>query len=164
MLKFLFILPLILLTISCGGGLDPEDAEANNVSFLNGKIYFKSQWPDSSEVFGIRVAAFKDNPPYDSDSLIADIVNEDAYFTFASLPLFLDSVEFSIEIKDPPVTLKYITAAQQYDSTILDQRAVGIYTVSGNKNEPSELFIDKGSIYDITIDVDFNDLPPQPFK
>ncbi len=156
------------LALSCNGGLDPDDAEiTSGKAKLTGTIHFiggVETWPPEDSVHGIRAAAFKETPPFETDSLIADVLNEEAYLTFNSLPLFVDSANFDLNIGDAPVELKYIAVALQYDTTIYDQKAVGVYTESGNKTKPSSLNILPNDSIHINIEVDFSNLPPEPFK
>ncbi len=163
MTKIILIIFFLLIPIleSCDGGLAPPPE--SDKAFLNGTIRFvngKDNWPVKDSVIAIRAAAFKKMPDQD---IILSILNGDAYFTGESLPLFVDSVNFNFEIKDAPIELVYIVAVQQYSADILSQRVIGVYTLSGNKNQASSIMIENGKEYNITIDVDFNDLPPMPF-
>jgi hypothetical protein len=146
----------------CNEGLAPK--QASQKSYLNGTLIFKGgkdPWPQDS-VIAVRVAAFKNYPFSGSSGIMQEILNGNAYFTPESLPLFVDSASFSIEITSPPVLLKYIGAALQLDSNILDQRVIGVYTESGDNTHPSTIFVEEGKTYDIRIMIDFNKLPPQP--
>lgn len=162
-MKKLFAFLLILL-VACDGGLNPETSK--NIStraLLTGKINFingKDGWPPPDSVYAIRVVAFKNYPPGD---IIQEILTGNAFFTFNSLPFFVDSAFFSIEIQSAPVELRYIVVAQQYSDTITAQRAIGVYTESGDKSKPSPVKLFGGDSIFIEIEVDFNNLPPQPF-
>jgi hypothetical protein len=160
-MRIFFVIFTVMFIASCDGGLKPRPEE--DKSFLNGTIRFikgVENWPPQDSVFGIRVAAFKEMP--DSNIILA-ILSGNAYFTGESLPMFTDSVNFSLNIPDAPVKIVYIVAVWQYTIDILSQRVIGVYTISGDKKEHSELNIEKGESYDINIDVDFDDLPPMPF-
>jgi hypothetical protein len=155
------ILIISIVMISCDGGLSPKPF--SDKSFLSGKIIFSKgtdNWPPQDSTYGIRVAAFKSMP---DSNIILSIISGEAYFTSESLPMYQDSVGFKLEIPDAPVNLVYIVAVWQFSESITDQRVIGVYTISGNKNENSELYIEKGKSYSIEIDVDFDDLPPMPF-
>lgn len=152
---------LAFLLIACDEGLKP--AEPEQKSFLNGTIHYKNgadNWPPEDSCFAIRVVAFKSYPPQD---IIKELSEGNAYFTIKSLPLFVDSSSFSLEISNSPVELKYIVAAMQYSFDITAQKVVGLWSLKQNKFEPSSVFIEKGKSYSIEIDVDFDSLPPQPF-
>ena len=166
MIKHIYIFLLFsLLIVACDEGLAPLNTpESVTSSFLNGRIHYiggKSNWPGKDSVFAIRIVAFKDYPPKD---IKTEIITANALFTVLSLPLNVDSSDFSIEIPTPPVTYKYIVAAMQYDSTnIMAQKAVGVYAINRDPNSPTTLSIEKGKNYFIDIYVDFKNLPPQPF-
>ncbi|MBM2815511.1 MAG: hypothetical protein HW421_2273 [Ignavibacteria bacterium] len=152
----------ILNLMSCNGGLAPEPAVSEKKSLITGTLKFiggKNSWPPSDSVKDIRVVAFKNYPPGD---IITEILRQNASFTINSLPFFVDSATFTIEVLNPPVTFRYIAAAQQYDS-ITNWHAIGVYTKTGDKTKPDTLLIEKGKIYYIEIFVDFKNLPPQPF-
>ena len=162
-LKYLIIYIFILIfIIGCNEGLAPMNESQK--SYLNGILVFqggKVAWPKDS-VIAIRVAAFKNYPFSGSSGIMQEILNGNAYFTVESLPLYVDSASFSIEITSLPVLLKYIGVAQQLDSNILDQRVIGVYSETGNNTQPSSIFIEEGKTYNIRIVIDFNNLPPQP--
>ncbi len=155
---------MLILLVSCDEGLNPgTNRNIATRAFLTGNIYFvdgKEGWPPTDSVFAVRVVAFKNYPPTD---IINEILSGNAFFTFNSLPLFVDSAFFSIEIKDTPVELKYIVVAQQYSDTITAQRAIGVYTETGDKTRPSSIKLFPGDSIFIKIEVDFSNLPPQPF-
>jgi len=150
---------LLLLFISCSEGLKVEIIED---SYIRGVIYYKggqSNWPDS--VVAVRIGAFKTDDP---SSFQNELLNGNVYVDFNSLPLFVDSTSFELLISDPPVELKYIAVALQSNNDIFNQKIIGIYSIDGDKTKPSSIYIEKGkSINNLTIEVDFNDLPPQPF-
>ncbi|MDT3741093.1 MAG: hypothetical protein RO257_16510 [Candidatus Kapabacteria bacterium] len=159
--KYIVILIIAFLIVSCDGGLSPKPETEKSI--LSGTIHFVKgidNWPSEDTVFAIRVAAFKVMP---DSNIIAAIISGNAYFTGESLPMFVDSANFKVEIKDAPVNIVYIVAVWQFTIDITSQRVIGVYTLSGNKKEHSELFIENGKSYDIDIDVDFDDLPPMPF-
>lgn len=156
-MKRIVFLLLAFLMFSCQEGLQPEPAR-----FLNGKVIFqnpKSEWPSEDSLNEIRVVALKSFPPKD---LVDEIISGNAFFT-DPLPLYQDSVEFSLEIEDAPIELKYIGVAQNYGS-ILDWKVIGVYSETNNNEEHSPVYIGKSGYESVEIFVDFNDLPPQPFE
>ncbi len=161
-LTIIMILYLTLSLISCDGGLAPK-AESEK-SFLTGTVVYKhgkSKWPPADSILAVRAAAFKKYP--DSTGILNDIISGNAYFTLNSMPLFVDSSSFFFEIAEVPTELIYIAVVQQYDSLLTSQRVIGLYNVSNEKHTPSRLYIEPGKTYHITIEVDFDDLPPMPF-
>lgn len=156
-MKYLFLLFFIL--ISCQEGLEPKLIPN---STIGGVIIFKGgkdAWPDS--VFALRVVAFKNDNP---ETLFEEIQNGNAYFDFNSLPLRVDSASWVLNIPNPPVEIKYIAVALQPTIDLFGQVVVGVYTTSGDKTKPSWVNINIGESYNnLNIEVDFDDLPPQPF-
>lgn len=148
--------------MGCDGGLHPPEPIPK--SYIAGTVYFindLSDWPPADSILEIRVVAFKTYPPKD---IISEIINKQAYFTIDTLPRFVDSARYYIDIPDAPTIIQYIVVAQRY-GTIMEWRAIGVWTLSGDKTKPSELNIDWGMHFDsINIEVDFKNLPPQPFE
>lgn len=155
----------LLILLGCDGGLNPENSSGvTGKTILHGRIIYKggpSAWPAKDSVFAIRAVAFKTYPPKD---ILNEVISGNAYFTLETLPLFVDSSDFELEIPDAPVSLKYIAIAQQYTDSITSQKAVGVYTLSGDNTKPSAIAVEKGRTYNIRINVDFSNLPPQPFN
>jgi hypothetical protein len=151
---------ILILLYSCDEGLAPPPPVIPAI--ISGRIVYKKgiPWPPSDSVKDIRLAVFKTYPPA---NIIEELTNGNAYFS-ESLPLFVDSADFKLIIPKPPVLIKYIVAAQQYGS-LFEWKAIGVWTLTGDAEKPSELMIQQGdSIPDIRINVDFQNLPPQPFK
>lgn len=160
-MKYFFLILTFIVISSCDGGLAPTPASEK--SYLKGSIKFVKgieNWPSEDSIFAVRAAAFKTMP---DSNIILSILSGQAYFTGESLPMFTDSANFSFEISDAPVNIVYIVVVMQFTSDILSQRVIGVYTTNGDKTKNSELFIEKGKSYDISIEVDFDDLPPMPF-
>jgi len=155
--SFILILLSILLS-SCNEGLSPQFEQK---TILQGKIIYTSginSWPPPDSLKDLRAVGFKNFPP---QNIVQEILSGSAYYTQESLPFYVDSSNFSIEIPDAPVLLKYIAIAQEYGK-ILEWRVIGVYKAQ-NSDSASTLYINKGETKNITIYVDFNNLPPQPF-
>jgi hypothetical protein len=156
----LIILILTSVLFSCQEGLKAPDYVAP--SYLRGTITYKNgadSWPDS--VVAIRVGAFLNDKP---ESFQDEVLNGNVFVDFNSLPLRVDSSNWELLITDPPVELKYIVVALQSNTNIFNQQVVGVYTISGDKSNPSWIKVEKGeSFNNINIEVDFENLPPQPF-
>jgi hypothetical protein len=153
---------LLLGLIACDGGLyPPEPAQkafvAGTITYKNGK----SDWPPADSVIELRLVGFRNYPPGD---ILSELTKGNAFFTQDTLPRFVDSSSFSLEISKPPVELKYIAVAQRYGS-ILQWKAIGVFTLTGDNTIPSPLIVKPGdNIRNINIIVDFKNLPPQPFN
>jgi hypothetical protein len=154
-MKYTLIIIIFGLLVSCDGGLEPKPQ-----SFLTGQILFSSQetWPPKDSLIDLRLVALKNFPPSD---IVTEVVSGNAYFS-ETLPFYMDSVSFQIEISDAPVELKYIGVAQNYGE-ILDWRVVGVYSADSSA-EHSSVFISTGETKEIVIYVDFNNIPEQPFE
>ncbi len=160
MKKVLFSIIALITLAACDGGLEPYKTE--ELSYIRGRIYYKNGregWPPKDSVIEVRVVAFKN---FASDSIYKDIISGNAIYTNSSTAMFVDSADFEIEVKEAPLTFNYIVVAQRYGS-LFDWRAIGVYTVTGDVYKPSKLDVEKGKSYFITMNVDFNNLPPQPF-
>jgi hypothetical protein len=156
-IRIKLILIALLILASCDSGLKPQP---ENTSYVYGKIKYVNStdnWPPIDSLKDLRVVAFKHFPP---DNLIQEVLSGQAYYTNSTLPFFVDSTNFVLEIKDAPVELKYIAVAQQFGG-IIDWLVVGIY--SDNNDSAKHLFVEKGKVYHIQINVDFKNLPKQPF-
>ena len=160
LVKLLYITLIFTSIISCNEGLSPPILVPK--SYISGKITYKDgliNWPPNDSVKAIRVVAFKNYPPKD---IVNEIIQGNAFFT-DTLPLYVDSSSYLIEIKTLPVELPYIVAVQNY-GTIMEWRAIGVYTLTGDNTKPTKLSVAAGMIYNkIDITVDFKNLPPQPF-
>jgi len=170
LIKYKYQILLLLsftIFISCQEGLKPEAyEEIPTTSALAGVVEFlggKEKFPDSSKVFGVHVAAFKKFPK-DSSGILPEILKGNVYVNLTSYSYPADSIEFSIDIKDAPVNLEYIVVSMQtVKDTVNSQRVIGVYTLSGDNTQPSQLMIDRAKKYFIRIKVDWDNLPPQPF-
>lgn len=152
----LLILFILFFSISCNEGLIPHNA------FIHGKVFIKggkNTWPSADSCVAVRPVAFIELP---SGDLLTQITSGKAFYNSNSIPLFVDSTEFSLEIPNPPRDLKYICLAMQYSNSLLSQKVIGIYTLTGDNTKPTEMFIEAGIAYNIIINVDFSNLPPQP--
>ncbi len=153
-----------LLFPACDGGLEaPKDSRtglAGTVRYLGGA----EAWPPADSIFDVRVVAFQNYPP---ENILVELLGGTAFFTPDSLPYFAQESEFLIELNDPlPERIEYLVVAlQNGPSATSDWLAVGVYTESGDHSEPSALRIQPGTIIDnLVINVDFANLPPQPFQ
>ena len=161
---YITILLSVLVFYGCNQGLAPPPLQTSTNSYITGLITYvggANKWPSKDSVIAIRVVAFQDYPPKD---IITELTEGKAFVTgLQSLPLFVDTSSFSIEIPTTPVLIKYIAVAQQYTDSLTAERAVGVYTLSGDNTKPDSLTIQTGKSYFVKIKVNFDSLPPQPF-
>lgn len=151
-----------LFFISCNEGLSPPKVDETTV--IKGKITFTSglnSWPSLDSLKDLRVAFFENYP--DSANILNDFVTENLTFTADTLPHFVESYEFTQIVKKVPTEFHYICVVQNY-AGILDWKVIGLYSVNDDNITPKKLIIDKAGTYEnININVNFNNLPPQPF-
>ncbi len=163
-LKICIYIYFILTLSSCDMGLAPK--EPSKKSYISGQISYKggrASWPLPDSVLEIRLVAFKNYPLSDSSSILKELTDGNAYFTIDTLPRFVDKADYSLEIIDPPALLKYIAVAQRYGN-LFQWRVIGVYSETGDNTKPSTVMVNPGdSLTNINIEVDFLNLPPQPF-
>lgn len=161
-LWFAAVTALILFS-ACNEGLSPQEAESKTA--ITGTIVYKNgktNWPPSDSAKEVRVVCFKKYPPED---VIQTILNGEAFFTADALPVMVDSSSYSIEFTVTPLTLPYIVAALRTGNNFMaDWKVIGVYNTSGDQTKPDTIQVLKGKTYKaVNIEVDFNELPPQPF-
>lgn len=156
-MKFLKIIIIIILLTSCDKGLEPP--EVIEPAILTGKITYINNWPDDDSLFAVRIAAFKAEP---GQGLVQEVIDGNAYFNLETMPFNVDSTEFELIIDEPPLTLNYIAVAWQYEDNLESQRVIGIYSLN-NDDTPASIDLDPGEQFEINIEVNWDDLPPQPF-
>lgn len=174
MLTFSNALCLFLIVIqlnACQEGLAPNNTHnPDNKTYLTGTIRYKgglSNWKYAKDsLTAIRVVAFKTIP--DSAGILKDILAGNVFVSpkniGESLPINVDSSMYSIEFSDVPVNLLYIAVAQQYGADLTkQQRVIGLYTLTKDLTKPSSIFVEKGKNNNADIEVDFQNIPPQPF-
>jgi hypothetical protein len=162
--KFLIVTILAsFFLFSCDEGLKPLSEIPIGNSYVSGTINYVgniSDWPPDSSFksFGHRLILLEDLP--DTTNLLAVVLSGKALFTDV-LPLKVASNTFSINLASTPISFKYVAVAQNYGE-LTDWRVLGLYS-NDNKN-PKTLTIPSNSfINNLVINVDFKNLPPQPF-
>ena len=80
-----------------------------------------------------------------------------------NLPYYVDSTSFVMELD--PGYYEYVAVAQQYGPSLFtDWLAAGQYDTLFSDDLPTAITVSEGELLeDINIDVDFDNLPPQPF-
>ena len=161
-LLFIAILYTSSFFISCNEGLSPPIVD--DATLIKGKITFTSglnSWPSLDSLKGIRVALFKNYP--DSANILNDLLSENLILTADSVSYFVENYKFNHIVNKLPVKYNYICVAQNF-AGLLDWKVIGLYSINDDNLTPKKLTIIETGIYDnININVDFNNLPPQPF-
>ena len=148
---------------ACDHGLKPTEPDQQQKSGISGKIHY-TNWPPADSLFDLRLVVFKNYPPNN----IFEEVSQGRAFVFPaigqeSLSFYVDSTNYMMELV--PGNFEYIAVAQQYGSNLFtDWLAVGQYDTLSSDNLPTAITVISGEILeDINIEVDFDNLPPQPF-
>jgi len=160
----LFILALCLISVfSCDHGLKPLEEKSSQMSGISGTISYLN-WPPAENLYDLRLVVFKRYPPGD---IFEELGAGRAYVYPAigeeSLPFFEDTTVYIMELDTG--YYEYVTVAQQYGENIFeDWLAAGQYDTLFTDELPTSITVLSGQILDdINIQVDFDNLPPQPF-
>lgn len=164
------IFPFISLTIflsflfqACDHGLKPDGIDANQRSGISGYIQYQN-WPPADSLKDLRLVIFKKFPPQD---ILGEVISGNAIvypgLNESNLPYFVDTTIFSVDLD--PGTYEYVVVAMQYGANIsTDWLAVGQYDTVMADPFPTTISVRPGTILkEINIDVDFHNLPIQPF-
>lgn len=162
-LFFLFLILILAIFFDCDHGLSPSDAEI--VTGIRGTITYEDNWPPPDSLKEMRLVAFQEFPP---GNIFADILSGRA-IAFPSDPNENASLEFNVNSQEffmemPVGTYQYIVIANRFGSNRFSQdswRAVGQYTDTDSL--PTAIKLDENTILNIDINVDFKNLPIQPF-
>jgi hypothetical protein len=162
-----YIIPLfvfsscIFILFDCDHGLAPADSETK--TGIAGTITYEDNWPSADSLKNLRLVVFKKYPPTD---IIVEILTGEAFvyppIDTISLAFNVTSQEYMLEL--PSGTFEYVAVAQQYgDNIFSDWRAVGQYDTDSD-SLPTPILLEKNTFLEnIDINVDFENLPIQPF-
>jgi len=160
----LFIGSLIFLISGCDKGIEPA---AQAPTGFSGTVSFKGIWPTGIKrthvvVFSHLIQSSADFPPPNLSFVVDSIPYGSTTFTYNSVNDSFISI-FNLA----PGDYKYIIVAQSKTPSISTDRkdwtVVGVYTTNGDQSQPGIMSIIDGIITPgIDINVDFNNLPPQP--
>lgn len=155
---------IFILFSGCDKGLAPVSATVVSPGF-GGTITYKSKIPPPDSLFDLRVVAV---PYYPIDSLFQNILLKVFSGEIAYSPNSLSTADSTIKYSMFvfPKTYYYVAVMQQYGPLIFtDWRVVGIYGYSPASPTPKSVTVPDGKFIEgINMDVDFYNLPPQPFK
>ena len=164
-IKFFALLLCLVVVCTCDHGLNPENIGPEiQLTGISGTITFQN-WPPADSLYNLRIVAFTVFPP---QSIVNELIEGTAYaypaiFDTAHVPYNVDSFDYVFELL--PGIYEYICVAQQYGPWLYtDWRAVGQYDLDSATPEPSAVEVIQDSLLEnINIDVDFDNLPIQPF-
>ncbi|MBU3742749.1 MAG: hypothetical protein FGM24_10785 [Candidatus Kapabacteria bacterium] len=154
----------IVVLSSCDGGLEPYPIPPDFTGF-RGTVYFagdSAAWPTDS-IYNLVVVAFEEKPDSVGDILPA-VLGGRAVFS-KSMPLFVDSATYEIELPaDRERTFRYVVVGMQDGPAITqDWTMLSIHAVDNDPLRPDSVTIVPGKTTIIDFNVDFSNLPPQPF-
>ncbi len=158
-LMLLSVAMTMMLGLSaCDHGLTPDVPVQPG---FGGTIRVVSAWPPADSVVMLIVVAFRDYPP---KNILEEVLANRAVFSEA-LVKNATTQRYRIEKDALAGSFAYVAVAWQHGPRIeADWRAAGVYTLTGDPNQPAPITITPGRFIDgVDITVDFDHLPPQPF-
>lgn len=128
---------------------------------FSGIIRVRSAWPPQDSVRDLRIAAFRTYPPKD---ILSEVLSGTTVFS-EELPYGVDSLSYRVQADALSGSFAYVVVAQNYGpDPFKEWRAVGVYTITGDFTMPSPIDLAEGRfLRGIDVEVDFINLPPQPF-
>ncbi len=164
MKRIISILPLLLL-VACDPGLTlPEEAKPG----IAGTILFQGPWPPADSLHDLRIIA---SPIYPIDTtktnlmflVLQGVIQVYPALGESGLPYNVNTIEYEFPL--PRGEYKYIAVFQQYATSLVAWRPVGVYTGGRAGFDPVAININSSEmIRGISINVDFRNLPPLPFE
>jgi len=158
---------VFLFVIQCEHGLSPSDAKQipKNVNGISGVIIYKN-WPSVDSLKDLRLVAFRKFPP---QNIFLEIINGTAIVyppidTSAHLIFHVPFEEYIVGL--PPDTFEYIVVAHQFGEDRFSEeswQAVGQYDTDSDSLPTPIIITEKTFLENININVDFKNLPIQPF-
>ena len=153
LLPFCWLLFVPLLA-ACDHGLEPPDAPGTGT--IRGTIFYidnGATWPPQDSLRDLRFVALP-FVPRDTLDLFRDL--SQLVFSPNKLQINVSQDTFSVHNVEAQ-TYVYSGVAQQFDTGLLDWRPVGLYQENGGIFQ-----VRPGEITELTIMVDFRNLPPFP--
>lgn len=153
---------VILLLVSCDGGISPRPVVAN--PGFGGTITFSGDWPEN--VQRTLVVMFKNPLLTPEDFSITNIRYIGSEIPYGSQTFQYNSDDNYLDGEFEPGDYAYLAVAQSTTPTLSLERGdwyvIGVYTNSSEQN-PSALTLTEGvQLTGINITCDFNNPPPQP--
>ncbi len=140
----------VLFITGCDRGLEPPHEEISPVGSIAGTVHYSGEWPPPSQLNDLRFIPFE-TAPQNTAEIIADFNNlkysDRLRYNVESDTFLVDDLENGV--------YQYNTVVQQYGG-IFEWRPVGVY------DDNNGVIIIEGETVHITIDVDFDNLPPFP--
>ena len=144
----------LLLVAACEGGLEPPPPDSEPVGAISGTVIYTGEWPPADE---FRELIFVPLPftPTDFTQILGQFLQGNLRSSERLQP-FVDSQEFFVDELENGVYVYNIIANQFGPRELIDWRPLGVY------EENEGLIVIQGDTVNITIHVDFDNLPPFP--
>lgn len=156
---------LLISLVSCDPGLTlPEGSKPG----ISGTITFQGPWPPADSLHDLRIIA---SPIFPIDTaktnlmflVLQGVIQVYPALAESGLPFNVTSITYEFPL--PRGEYKYVAVFQQFSSSLVAWRPVGVYTAGKTGFNPVSITIDGSEmIRDISINVDFRNLPPLPFE
>lgn len=177
MMRKRVVTTLVVVWVIALSGCDKGLAPLNEISGFKGVIYYKN-WPPADSTLELRVVAFKDYPADSSGILEALLsgravvypqVTEGVDRANMTLGRFKDTVHYDFLSAGTTLrigTYNYVVLAWRFGPNYLaDWRPAGVYSGTPNSFQPAPVKVyEYKTTPDIDMYVDFDNLPPKPWK
>lgn len=168
MSKFIsfFLITLLCLIVSCDHGLEPP-AETTRLTGFSGQILYRGTWPPNVQLNKLIASKvyrrFRDINEIVSLVMYTDSIKIYPVGLLSSLPVNVDTTQYQFEL--PAGEYLYIAVVQAHDDIANPQnwKIVGVYSDNVDRSPKSLVITENHMHKDIDIEVDFDNLPPQPF-
>lgn len=163
-ITLLFILAILSVAGCSEQGLNPETFKDPG---FTGSISFTGTIPPTDSLRDLRVVAV---PYYPIDTvfqtLILKIIEGTIPFgeNISSLAVSGTIVRYELLVK--PQRYPYVAVVQQFGPDVFSQwKVVAVYGLNNSNPVPGSVLVEDGRLTNnINFDVDFHQLPPQPFR
>lgn len=149
---------LFFAMAGCDHGLEPVAPQGPG---FGGTLTVVSTFPPADSLLDLRVIAFRNYPP---TNIALEVLSGNAVFS-ETLSITERSQMYTVSNSTLKGAFAYVVVAQRYGPALdSNWRAVGVYTLSGDKTKPSSIDLKGGEfVSNVNITVDYYNLPPQPF-
>ncbi|MCC5940762.1 MAG: hypothetical protein JJU37_04405 [Balneolaceae bacterium] len=152
---YLFLLIAIFFAVSgCEGGLEPPPPEPEPTGAISGTVIYTGDWPPADQ-FRELIFVPLTFTPTDFTQILGEFIRGNLRSS-DRLQTFVDSEEFFVGELDNGVYVYNIIANQFGPNALSDWRPLGVY------EENDGLIMIEGDTVEVTIYVDFDNLPPFP--
>lgn len=161
MKKFLLIILLGIINLTCGEGIAPEPIKQTGFS---GTVTFSGTWPQG--ITRTHIVVFKDPLLTAGDFNAFNLKFVSVEIPYGSTVFNFNSADTAV-VKISEGEFSYIAVAQQKTPSVSllrkDWTVVGVYYAGGDTTKPGKLIIPANTLVKgVNINCDFNNPPVQP--